>query len=80
MDIVWQVDDGFVGNGTHSIEIEEEFFEDYDTVEEMIDAAGEVVNDEFVNNITWTFTDLCSLEYKFQKILDKRNKEKDNAS
>lgn len=53
MNIIWRVDDGFVNNGPHDLEIDDEELEWYETEEERSDFIAQAVQEDFEQKVTW---------------------------
>ena len=59
INITWYVDDGYANPGPQSIEIEEsDIFEDDMTEGDKEKAIEELIQEEFLNNISWYIGDI----------------------
>lgn len=53
MKITWKVDDGYVNNGPHTTEIDDEELEDFETEEEKEEFIEQCITGDFERKVSW---------------------------
>ena len=53
MKVQWIIDDGYINNAIHSLEIDDEELNECETEEEKEDLINKAIEDEFLNIVSW---------------------------
>lgn len=69
MEVQYKIGDGFIRNGYHTVEVDDEEIEDCETIDDALEVVDQAIEDDFRNKVLPYINDEDSVKEKIREIL-----------